>query len=57
MQGLTQTQLMTMTLLMEATMRNRLHMVDVLMSRRANVNQKDRYGCTDLHVVFRRYIS
>jgi ankyrin repeat protein len=45
------------TLLMEATMRNRLHMVDVLMSRGANVYQKDRYGCTALHFAARKWRS
>jgi ankyrin repeat protein len=37
------------TLLMEAVYRNQLHMVDVLLSRGANVHRKDRIGRTALH--------
>jgi ankyrin repeat protein len=42
------------TLLMEAVGQNRLHMVDMLLSRGANVHQKHRYGCTALHVAASR---
>jgi ankyrin repeat protein len=37
------------TLLMQAVYQNRLHMVDVLLSRGANVHQKDLYSQTALH--------
>jgi ankyrin repeat protein len=34
---------------MRAVYWNRLHVVNLLLSRGANVHQKDRYGCTVLH--------
>jgi hypothetical protein len=53
------------TLLMKAVYRNQLHMVDVLLSRGADVHRKDWDGCTALHWaaytqcsdVFRRIFS
>jgi ankyrin repeat protein len=45
------------TLLMEAVYWDRLYMVDVLLSRGANVHQKDPYGQTALHFAAREWRS